>query len=514
MNKFVGGGRSPLRGCGHLVLFSVSMLTCGLGLTRPAFAQDREEPALRPTLSPSDPTPRLAEPQVPIAPAQRPTPAPSDPTPSLPEPQVPIAPALTGTTVVASDPAADEAAKFKRFDALNEPGLTTNFPGSADSVVKDVGGIRSWLAKYNVGIQGRLATIAVYNPLDTGQPKEPQRYNGQRLTLQTHTLVFETVLGLNDWGLPNSKIIVGMNYLITTFAANGPNTIVLRNLAFYQSFLDRKVELKFGIMPNYQEYVGFFTGGSPVLATGVAGLLPVQAGLSADPVHSPAANLTLHFAEGAYLKTGVQRSISPQGNSYEVMNNPYGLSVSMPGAGPLTIAEVGVLRPATKGGKQVWLRGGGFYNASDYKRFDGKGTENNESAYAAADLQLTQPTASSRPAHGIYTGASAFWNNPIVSTFTQQYEARVYDIGVFKTRPRDTFVVRANYLKYSPDAYKANSAKGVYVNDVQLQATVSYSLHTFDGIYVTPAAAYIHSPSFVGEFKDALAFSMTVYLII
>lgn len=436
------------------------------------------------------------------------------------EPQVPVAPAATGTSVLPADaPAAPlndaeaEAAKFKRFDELAEPGLTTLVPGSADSVLRDAGGFRTWLAERDIGLQARLTAVGVYNPLDTGQPRNPQRYNGQRPTLQFQATNVIGTFGLRKIGLPNSRLILGYNSQLTSFDPNGKNTVGIRNLAYYQSFADGAIELKFGIMPNYYEFVGLFAGGSPILSSGLTGLIPIQAGLSADPVSTPTANMTFHFKKGTYVKLGLQRSTPLAGTNYELEQRKFGLAFSMKDAGPMGIAEIGVKRPSSKGGKQIWVRAGGMYNQSDYNRFDGRGTAANQTLYGAADLQLTQPDFT-RPGKGFYAGASAFWAPDNVNTMTQFYEGRVYTIAPFEARPLDSVALRVGYTKYSPDAIRSNRLRGVQANDHQFSVTGSYTFHVTNGLYLTPAAAYLKNPSFIGRFKDALNLSGTLYLLL
>jgi porin len=406
----------------------------------------------------------------------------------------------------------DDTAKYKRFDSLAEPGLTTNFPGSADSVLRDAGGIRSWLADHETGLEMRYSAVAVGNPLGTGQPASPQYYNGQRTTLQDTAFNIILTKGLGSIGLPNSRIIVGGEFLGTTFKPNGPTTGTVLDAAYYQTFDHGKIELKAGIAPNIYEYVGFYAGGSPVLAAGTSGLIPIQAGLSSDPAPVPMANLTFHFKQGAYLKMGVQRSISPLGYIDEVKHNGIGLAVQMHGAGPLTIAEVGINRPATPDGRQIWVRVGGLYNQSDYVRFDGKGTSDNQAAYAAADFQVTKPDRTA-PARGLYAGASAFWGNPKVDSFTQTYELRVYDVGLLKGRPSDSAAIRLGYTKFSNQAYDANKQLGIFSNHNQMTATASYTVHLSHGIYATPSIAYLHHPSFEQDFRDALNLTGSVFVL-
>ena len=420
--------------------------------------------------------------------------------------------ALAETAAVPSTPP-QSISEYDRFDELTEPGLTTNFPGSRDSVFRDTGGVRTWLADHDIGIQSRFSEGVIYNPLDTGQPRSPQRYNGQRLTLIGQVFNAVATVGLAKVGLPNSRFIVGGTWAISSFEINSPNIVKIRNLAYYQSFFDKTVELKVGIFPNSYEFVGLFTGGNPVLAAGFGGLIPIQAGLSADPAFTPTANITIHMDKDVYVKVGFQRSVSPRGAIYEANHNGIGLKFSADGAGLLTIGEVGIRRPATRSSKQIWLRMGGMYNGSDYSRFDGDGTSRNISAYAAADVQVTKRDTSA-PAQGFYVGGSAFWADPKVTAFTQTYEGRIYDVGVLSSRPTDTAALRVGYTRFSSSAYRANLASGAYPNKYQVNVTGSYSAHVHHGIYLTPAIAYIRNPSFIGKFKDAALISGTLYLLL
>jgi carbohydrate-selective porin OprB len=307
--------------------------------------------------------------------------------------------------------------------------------------------------------------------------------------------------------------LLGAGYLLTSFENNGPSRVWVRTVGIYQSFAGGRIELKAGFMPNYFEYVGFYTGGSPVLSNGIAGTLPIQAGLSADPTPTPLVNLTVHGARGLYLKVGVQRSVSPNGSVFDARNGSFGIKFSQVGAGPLTIGEIGIRRPASAKGMQIWLRAGYFYNNSDYKRFDGRGTSSNQVAYGLADIQLTQPDRSA-PGRGFYVGGSAYWADPKVSTLTQTYEGRVYDIGFLPSRPKDSITARVTYNKYSDDAQTMNEQAGLVANGYQLTASISYSYHVANGIYVTPALSYIKHPSFIGAYNDAVNAVATVYFLL
>ncbi len=415
------------------------------------------------------------------------------------------------TNVAAPMPPANaDETEFAHFDTFLEPGQTSTFPGSAETIGRDIGGLRSWMADHNIGLRAIASASFVGNLLSTGQPRSPQRYNGQRPTLQLAAQNFNIAWGLNEFGLDNTKILFGLNNTFTSYDANGLDTTYIRTLAIYQSFFNGRLTIKAGITPNYYEYIGFYVGGSPILAAGIAGLLPIQAGLGADPANVPLINITAYGANGSYIRAGVQRSTSPLGLNEEVrQRHGIGINIKLEDAGPLYIAEFGIRRPASATGKQIWLRAGGFYNDSNYRRFDGEGTRSNASFYALADRQVTQPDPIV-PARGIYLGASAYLNPKSVNISTQSYEVRTFTIGMLPSRPRDTLALRATWTKFSKDARAANERIGLYANKDQLNVTLSYSARVFRGFYVVPALSYIDHPSFVGDFKRALLTSVAL----
>lgn len=426
-------------------------------------------------------------------------------------PQVAATPAPSATGVGGIAPAITRE-RYAHFDSFLEPGQTTTFPGSAETVLGDVGGFRSWLSDRDIGFRAVQSVTMAQDLLPTGQPRSPQRFNGQRFTLQTVNGNFNMAFGLRALGLPNTKILFGGAYIATSYEVNGPNTAWIRTLAVYQSFFNDHLTIKAGFTPNFYEYVGFFTGGSPILASGLPGLLPIQAGLGVDPAAVPLVNVTAYGAKGSYLRVGVQRSLDPLGVVHEVHNRGW-LQFSQKGAGALYIGELGIRRPATEDGRQIWLRVGGFFNDSDYKRFDKPGrTGTNASFYALGDRQITQPDKS-RPARGLYVGASAFWIPKSVNTSTQSYEGRIFTIGAIKSRPMDTASLRVTWTKFSRPAREAYAAQDLFTNKDQLNATVSYSARLVKGLFLTPSLSYIHHPAFIGDFKDAVNLSGALFIL-
>lgn len=418
----------------------------------------------------------------------------------------------TVSEVVEQQTPAQDFLKSQAFDELLDRGLTTKVPPQIETILGDNRGFRSRLAEYDIGFELSSTTIIAQDLTDSGQSDNPQRYSGQKFTLQQQAVVMTGVFGLNSLGLPNSKLVVSGLGLTTSFEPYGPDTVTLRGLSYYQSFLDKKIELNAGWTTNYMEFVGLFPAGSMVTSNGLSTLIPIQVGLSADPVPTPSANFTLNGANGFYTKLGFQRSVNPRGTLYEAKNNnSLGLEWSQDGAGLLTIGEVGVRRPAMPGSRYTWLRAGAIDNDSDYARFDGQGYSDNGALFAAGDLQLTQRNQS-MPFRGFYVGASAFTAPSDVNVYTDTFELRAYDIGSLDSRPMDTTTVRLVYNKFGDPAQRAIEASGLYANESQFQAIVSYSARLSSGVYIIPTLTYTDNPSFIGDFNEAITASAVLYL--
>lgn len=384
-------------------------------------------------------------------------------------------------------------------------GLTTKFPPMQDTLFGDAGGWRSDLAKHNIGIEPRISISAI---TDFNQNKHAPKdsYLGQGTDVQGGTYSLGITYGLEDLGLPNSKIVACLQSTNSTVASNPPNNRSIGCFSYYQSFFNGKLEFKAGFEPNLYTYVGMFTGGDATLTNTVGSIIPVQAGLSDPMVTPPTVNFTLHGDDGLYVRAGAQRSVSPQGRVYEVENNGFGLNASMDDAKVMYVGEAGIDRSSSANEKRVWVRAGTIQNPTQYKAFLG-GEDSNKAYWALADYQLTQPNKS-MPMHGLYVGASAMYAPPEVNLYTQNYELRTYYYGPFKSRPLDkvTFAIGNNvFSKDAQDALKARHLEGA---SKQWSATASYAMHVTRGIYLSTAVGYTQHPSFAAGIDDATTFKM------
>lgn len=384
-------------------------------------------------------------------------------------------------------------------------GLTTRFPPLQDSILADSGSWRSELAKHNIGIEPRIVINGITD-FNQNNNKPKDSYVGQGGDLMAGTYFIDFVYGLDDLGLPNSKIMACVNSTNSSVAGNPPNNTAVACLSYFQTFLDKKVELKAGFEPNLYTYVGLFTGGDATLTNTLGSVIPVEAGLS-DPVTTPPmVNLAYKGEDGFYARGGVQRSVSPNGRVYEVENNGIGLDASMEDAKVLYVSEVGIDRKPTPGGNRLWVRAGGVSNPTKYKAFEG-GEESNKAYWALADYQITQPDKSI-PVHGLYVGASAMYAPSDVNLYTQNYEARMYYYGPFKSRPLDkvSFVVGKNV--FSQEAQDTLAARKIDTASTQLSATAAYAMHVTRGVYLSSAVGYTKDPSFTADINHALTFKL------
>jgi len=252
------------------------------------------------------------------------------------------------------------------------------------------------------------------------------------------------------------------------------------------------------------------TGGSPLLVSGLSSVVPIQVGLSADPVGTPTFNLTLNSKSGAYFKGAVQRSVRADGLNIESETNGIGLDFGARGAKALYIGEVGFKQQSAAGSKQAWLRAGVLYNMTRYIRFSEGGLSKNWSLFAAVDRQVTQPNQE-QTYRGMYIGASIFYAPPNVNIYSQYYGGRLYILAPFASRPNDSLSLTANYSRFSTSARTALLLPDVYAPRGQLQINASYSLGVARGVHLSPSLGYVNNPAFGQNAKGAMLVGMSIF---
>lgn len=395
----------------------------------------------------------------------------------------------------------DEIGKFARFDTLKPQGQSTDLPGNYDSVTGDVGSFRSWLHDHQMFFRGQEVTTISRNVNSGRQPTAPQVYNGQKTTW-TSTLQAELSYRLSQSALDFSQINVRVYGSRVNWAPAGPNFAGVGRIDYYRTFMNRKIELSVGTGNNLLNFIGIFAGGNSIISSGVSATIPVEVGLSGGNTFLPTLNVQVNGKNGFYTKTGIQRSSRPEGAIKDAMTSHGGLRLSAPGSRPLLIQEVGILRPAAGNTRQVWVRAGGLYNATLYKRLDGQGEARNWAVFALADYQLLQPQKQ-EPHRGLFLGISFLAAPGGLNVYKTTYEVRAYGAGIVPGRPADSVNLTFNYNAFSRTAGRF-ADPAVVTHKGQISASMLYAWHLRRGIYLTPSVTYIRNPAFAGDFKPAI----------
>ncbi|MHC1480906.1 carbohydrate porin [Frateuria aurantia] len=333
----------------------------------------------------------------------------------------------------------------------------------------------------------------------------PQHFGGQRPTVSDIQQVIVTY-DLAKIGIENGQFVFGLVNYQTTWNAIGPRTrISLSRFAYYQSFDQRRWELKLGYNCNDLEFYGAAVGGS--LSSGVFGpsaTIPYEVGLTHLPQCAPGLNITYNADNHFYNKLGLQRSLSPGGGQMEHALNRYGVRFGLHGAGLLMIDETGYRRRASDGEGSIWVRAGVIYNNSDYlKPGTSRYSPDNYAGYLLADLQLTQPD-SQLPFRGWYLGASANDARHDVNVYDQSAEIRLYGIGIFPSRPFDMISLVYGYTGFSTEIRQHFHGRGRDPAPNAQSLTGNYVAKLLPGLYMNAGVGYTNHPSFYPKAKNSL----------
>jgi porin len=384
-----------------------------------------------------------------------------------------------------------------------------------DTFLGDAGGVRSALAEYGIAgtfyVTGTQWQNLLKSPTETNGS---QAYIGQKYTAESLDGVLVTY-DLSHIGLPGAQIIADVGCSISSYLPAYGRGCRANALSFYDSFFRGRVELSAGILPGDVAYVDTYVGGNTNTgAFGPQAILPAQSGLSFQPAVAPGLNVTYHLDSNWYDKIGVQRSESPQGVVQEYSYfNPHGLTFTEPNVKALVIDEVGFRQTATSNESSTYVRLGGLYNWTQYTDFSTGGTNTNWNVYLLGDQQLTRPD-SALPYRGWYGGFSVMESPSDVNVFRTYYEARIYDISPFASRPFDQFNIVATHALFSGDARQYYIGQGVYPPQKDTTSvTVGYAYKVAHGMYVTPGLTFTNHPSFLTEPGQGHDLNFTLYFI-
>ena len=384
------------------------------------------------------------------------------------------------------------------FDALRIKGLTIALPGPQGTIDPDFAAIRSSLAALGIGYIGYTNNSFFDNMLPAERTTFGQQvYNGQKPTFVTNN-VMQMTYDLSRYGISDGQIVVGGIYNYDTWEPGGPNALSLATLSYYQTLLNKQVELKVGYLANFVEYVGpYLAGNLSSSIFGPSGSIPIAAGLSAYAVTKPGINIKVNGPNGFYNKLGVQVASNPDGPVAEKTANPTGLDWSTPNSGVLVINEFGYRKEAAPGQLATWVRAAPIFNTSNYIDFKFGGRSNGDyAAYVLADQQFVQlAPVSGQAARGWYAGVSAMYAPPELNRFSQYYEGRLYGIGLLPSRPSDMVSVVVSRNVFSNYAVDAVLRSGQLAHTSNYSITVAYNASIARGIRAGIGLGYTNNPS-------------------
>ena len=384
------------------------------------------------------------------------------------------------------------------FEALRIKGLTIALPGPQDTIDPDFAGIRSSLAALGIGYIGYTNNNFFDNMLPAERTTLGQQvYSGQKPTFFTNN-VMQMTYDLSRYGISDGQIVVGGIYNFDTWEPGGPNALSLATLSYYQTFLNKQVELKVGYLANVVEYWGPFLAGNLASSIfGPSGSIPVELGLSAWAYAKPAIDIKFNGPGGLYDKFGVQVASNPDGPLAEKAANPTGLDWSTPNSGILAINEVGYRTEASPGQLATWVRAAGIINTSRYVDFEfGGRNTGNYAGYVLADRQFVQlAPVEGQAARGVYAGVTAMYAPPEFNRFSQYYEFRLYGIGLLPSRPTDMVSVVISRNVFSNYVVDAALQSGQLAHTGNFSITAAYYAPIVPGVRVGIGLGYTDNPT-------------------
>ena len=135
----------------------------------------------------------------------------------------------------------------------------------------------------------------------------------------------------------------------------------------------------------------------------------------------------------------------------------------------------------------------------------GKQESGNYGGYVLADRQLFRTDAAT---HGLYAGGSYEFTNPTMNKYSRYYEARLYWMGPFRSRPNDMVTLISTRSNFSPDNVKRLIASGKTVWHNSTTVTCSYSWRPKGWIYFSGGATYTTGAAITPHVPNALTVSI------
>lgn len=424
------------------------------------------------------------------------------------------------------------------------PKDTEQYPPVSQSILGDDFGIRPALAKYKIGFSVMGVESVAYNLRDapmSGMPYDPNGTRSQVYLDQRPTWYAPQNLFLTYNPEKNTQVAMSWGDNGSTWAQalgnTGPrlNSLVFTHMFFNKSGSGKqtdppeghRVKLTIGYVTNDNTYylsaVGGNTGGGTL---GANAFVPFMAGENHGGTPTPTINIKVNETKHFYTMNSFQRSTNPNGDDKQ--HDKMNFRFTQPGAKLLLIQEIGYYRDPAPGVKKTFVRADGWFNFSHYTDFRegtaallgfpgsvAKKTDNNWAFSFAADRQIIQPDKFI-PFRGMYAGFSVQYAPPQQDVYTQYYEFRIYDFGIFKSRPGDMLTLSVNYTGVSKIALHdfAGAAKyGVKVASAGLgyptfdgltNGVFNYSFVLRPGLYLNTGLQYTNHPIYAPKLPNPL----------
>jgi porin len=400
----------------------------------------------------------------------------------------------------------------RSIEDLNYLGGDAVMPPFSDSNIDVNSGFRQ--ALLGKGLALRLISQLQYaqNTIAAPVSADQQVYVGQRAFTSAMLQPILTA-DLRQLHLKRTQFYFGGIWNWASWEPADPKAFQLWDLYLYKEFGGDRVEVKAGYISNSLDFVGLFVGGSTASgAQGVYAVLPFEVGMSFFPLTAPGLNLRINGPQHLYLKSGLQRSIDPAGGPTEVQRNHTGFRFDPKGDKLLVIEEGGYQRPATANEHQTWFRAAYMYNNTPFVNLaNGKKQSGNHAAYVLMDYQLRQPSPL-QPAQGLYIGGSVIQADTRFNAYNLYYEARLYQMAPFHSRPADQISLVSTYTGHSHYLTDALVAQGKTVWRDGASVTGSYTLHVCDGQVASLGLGYIRGPAITPRVGDSLTFDVNYVL--
>lgn len=423
-----------------------------------------------------------------------------------------VSPTGAGLNPVIAPPALPPGQNpYALADSLKIRGWIIPTPGAVATLDQGLFGVRNKLAENGISYFGISATTFQDNLLRHALPagnyfgkhsRDNQLYSGQLPTYVTQNQ-FYALYDLQRYGIADGQLEFNVSSISTNWNPAGPDGLYLGAASYYQTFLNKKVELKVGLLQNSTEFLGAQVGGS--LSSGVFGPnagIPVENGLNSSGFPTYGVNVRVNLPNNFYTKGTLQRALSPDGSIAERINNPTATNLKVSHAGMLALDEVGYRIDPSPGQMQMWIRGAASATTSRYRELSHtlNRQQPNFGLYFLADRQLLQtaPNAGFGSARrGIYAGFTIQHTPSYFNTFSTYYEGRLYGFGLIPGRPNDLLSFVANHSEFSGNAVNAARSRGLLAHEGVSTLTASYGAIVLPGVNVNVGLSYTDHPTAV-----------------